>query len=162
MKQHLWYLAIGALSFLAVTILERLATGLEGYVLRTEIYSIHGFSHVLFGIGLASIILFLRPKASARLVILGVLLAGIAWELHEGFWLRGEPIDSGRCGAGDPFCFSVSMFHKKKGQGGAARSPKNPERFDECECVCFGSCNIASLMTRRIEVQLGRPRKRVL
>jgi hypothetical protein len=27
-------------------------------------------------------------------VILGVLLAGIAWELHEGFWLRGEPIDS--------------------------------------------------------------------
>ena len=94
MKQHLWYLAIGALSFLAVTILERLATGLEGYVLRTEIYSIHGFSHILFGIGLASTILFLRPKASARLVTLGVLLAGIAWELHEGFWLRGEPIDS--------------------------------------------------------------------
>jgi len=31
---------------------------------------------------------------SARVVILGVLLAGIAWELHEGYWLRGEPIDS--------------------------------------------------------------------
>ena len=27
-------------------------------------------------------------------MILGVLLAGIAWELHEGYWLRGEPIDS--------------------------------------------------------------------
>jgi hypothetical protein len=27
-------------------------------------------------------------------VILGVLLAGIAWELHEGAWLTGEPIDS--------------------------------------------------------------------
>jgi len=93
-KQHLWYLAIGALSFLAVTILERLAAGLEGYLLRTEIYSIHGFSHVFFGIGLASIILFLRPRSSARVVILGVLLAGIAWELHEGSWLRGEPIDS--------------------------------------------------------------------
>jgi hypothetical protein len=93
-KQDLWYLAIGALSFLAVTILERLAAGLLGHILRTEIYSIHGFSHVFFGIGLASIILFLRPRASARVVILGVLLAGIAWELHEGYWLRGEPIDS--------------------------------------------------------------------
>jgi len=38
-----------------VTILERLAAGLEGVLLRTEIYSIHGFSHVFFGIGLASI-----------------------------------------------------------------------------------------------------------
>jgi hypothetical protein len=27
-------------------------------------------------------------------VILAVLVAGIAWELHEGYWLRGEPIDS--------------------------------------------------------------------
>ena len=27
-------------------------------------------------------------------MILGVLLAGIAWELHEGYWLMGEPIDS--------------------------------------------------------------------
>lgn len=78
----------------SVTILERLAAGLEGVLLRAEIYSIHGFSHVFFGIGLASIILFLRPRASVRLVILGVLLAGIAWELHEGAWLRGEPIDS--------------------------------------------------------------------
>ena len=94
MKQHLWYLAIGALSFLAVTILERLAAGLEGDLLRTEIYSIHGFSHVFFGIGLASIILFLRPRVSARVVILGVLLAGMAWELYEGYWLGGEPLDS--------------------------------------------------------------------
>jgi len=77
-----------------VTILERLAAGLEGVLLRTEIYSIHGFSHVFFGIGLASAILFLRPRSSARVVILGVLLAGIAWELHEGYWLRGEPLDS--------------------------------------------------------------------
>jgi hypothetical protein len=73
---------------------ERLAAGLEGVLLRTEIYSIHGFSHVFFGIGLASIILFFRPRSSARVVILGVLLAGIAWELHEGLWLSGEPLDS--------------------------------------------------------------------
>lgn len=94
MKQVLRYLAIGALSFLATTILERLAAGLEGALLRTEIYSIHGFSHVFFGIGLASIILLLRPRSSVRVVILGVLLAGIVWELHEGLWLRGEPLDS--------------------------------------------------------------------
>jgi hypothetical protein len=93
-KQHLRYLAIGALSYVAVTILERLAAGLDGHILRTEVYSIHGFSHVLFGIGLASIILFLRPRSSVRLVILGVLLAGIAWELYEGLWLSGEPLDS--------------------------------------------------------------------
>ena len=77
-----------------VIVLEGLAVGLEGHLLRTEIYGIHGFSHVFFGIGLASIILFLRPKSSAKGVILGVLLAGIVWELHEGYWLRGEPIDS--------------------------------------------------------------------
>jgi hypothetical protein len=93
-KQDLRYLAIGALSYLGVTILERLAAGLEGVLLRTEIYSIHGFSHAFFGIGLASIILFFRPRSSARVVILGVLLAGIAWELHEGIWLSGEPLDS--------------------------------------------------------------------
>jgi hypothetical protein len=92
-KQNLRYLAIGALSYLAVTILGRLAGELEGHILRTEVYSINGFSHVLFGIGLASAILFLRPRSSARVVILGVLLAGIAWELHEGLWLRGEPLD---------------------------------------------------------------------
>jgi len=115
-KQHLWYLAIGALSFLAVTILERLAAGLLGHMLRTEIYSIHGFSHVFFGIGLASIILFLRPRSSAKVVILGVLLAGIAWELHEGYWLTGEPLDSGRCDAGNPFRFNVPMLHQKGGQ----------------------------------------------
>jgi len=93
-EQVLRYLAIGALSCLVVTILERLAAGLEGVLLRTEIYSIHGFSHVFFGIGLASIILFFRPRSSARVVILGVLLAGIAWELQEGFRSRGEMIDS--------------------------------------------------------------------
>ena len=27
-------------------------------------------------------------------MILAVLLAGIAWELHEAYWLRGELIDS--------------------------------------------------------------------
>ena len=94
MKQHLWYLAIGALSYVTVTILERLAAGLEGVLLRTEIYSIHGFSHIFFGIGMASAVLFLRPRSSARLVILVVLVAGILWELHEGYWLSGEPLDS--------------------------------------------------------------------
>jgi hypothetical protein len=93
-KQALKLLIIGAISFLAITFLERLAAGLKGVLLRTEIYSIHGFSHIFFGIGLASIILFLRPRSTARFVILVVLLAGIAWELHEGAWLRGEPIDS--------------------------------------------------------------------
>jgi len=93
-KQAPKLLIIGAISFLAITFLERLAAGLLGYILRTEIYSIHGFSHIFFGIGLASIILFLRPKSTARFVILVVLLAGIAWELHEGYWLRGEPLDS--------------------------------------------------------------------
>jgi hypothetical protein len=93
-KQVPWYLAVGVLSFLAVIIMERLAAGLGGQMLSTEIYSIHGFSHVFFGIGLASAVLFLRPRSSAKLVILGVLLAGIAWELHEGLWLRGEPLDS--------------------------------------------------------------------
>ena len=67
---------------------------LQGHILRTEIYSIHGFSHVFFEIGLASAVLFLRPKSSARLVMLTVLIAGIVWELYEGFWLRGEPLDS--------------------------------------------------------------------
>jgi hypothetical protein len=88
------YFAGGILSYLAVTILERLAASLEGHMLRTEIYSIHGFSHVFFGIGLASAVLFLRPRSSARLVILLVLVAGIAWELYEGLWLHGEPLDS--------------------------------------------------------------------
>ena len=94
MKFPLRYLATGILSYLAVRILEELATGLQGQIRRTEIYSIHGFSHVFFGIGLASAVLFLRPKASARLVMLAVLIAAVVWELHEGFWLRGEPFDS--------------------------------------------------------------------
>lgn len=88
------YLAIGLLSFLAVMILEILARGLEGQMLRTEIYSINGFAHVFFGIGLASAILLIRPRSSARLVILAVLVAGTAWELHEGLWVAGEPLDS--------------------------------------------------------------------
>ena len=94
MKPRLLYLATGLLSYLAVTILERLAAGLQGYMRRTEIYSIHGFSHVFFGVVLASAVLFLRPRPSARLVVLAVLVAGIAWELHEGLWLSGEPLDS--------------------------------------------------------------------
>jgi hypothetical protein len=93
-KQTLRYLAIGALSFLVVSTLEMLGVGLEGQLLRTEIYSLHGFSHIFFGIGLASLILFLRPRSTARIVILAVLAAGVAWELHEGAWLRGEQIDS--------------------------------------------------------------------
>jgi hypothetical protein len=93
-KQTLRYLAIGALSFLVVSTLEILSRGLEGHLLRTEIYSLHGFSHIFFGIGLASLILFLRPRSTARIVILAVLVVGVAWELHEGYWLRGEPIDS--------------------------------------------------------------------
>ena len=94
MRRRLAYLSIGLLSYVAVTILERLAAGLEGQMLRTEIYSIHGFSHIFFGVGLASAVLFLRPKSSGRLVMLVVLLVGIAWELHEGLWLTGEPLDS--------------------------------------------------------------------
>jgi hypothetical protein len=93
--RRLEYLAIGVISFLVVTVLERLSEGrLERYLLRTEIYSIHGFSHIFFGIGLASAVLFLRPRSSAKVVILVVLLVGIAWELHEGLWLAGEPLDS--------------------------------------------------------------------
>jgi glucose dehydrogenase len=88
------YFATGVLSYLAVNILERLATAYEGQMLRTEIYSIHGFSHVFFGIGLASAVLFWRPKSSARLVMLVVLIGGIVWELYEGLWLSGEPLDS--------------------------------------------------------------------
>ena len=29
-----------------------------------------------------------------RVVVLIVLLTAIAWELYEGSWLRGEPMDS--------------------------------------------------------------------
>ena len=94
MERRLRYLAIGLLSYVAVTILERLATGLGGQMLRTEIYSIHGFSHIFFGVGLASAVLFLRPKSSGRLVMLVILIGGIVWELHEGLWLTGEPLDS--------------------------------------------------------------------
>jgi hypothetical protein len=126
-EQVLRYLTIGALSCLVVTILERLAAELEGVLLRTEIYSIHGFSHVFFGIGLASAILFFRPRATARVVILGVLFAGIAWELYEGLWLRGEPLDSvedvmlGILSASACLCFI-----RRKDREGAARSPKEP------------------------------------
>jgi hypothetical protein len=38
--------------------------------------------------------MFLRPRSSTRHVILAVLLARIAWELYEGLWLSGEPLDS--------------------------------------------------------------------
>jgi len=94
MKQALKYIAIAAFSFVVVTFLESLSTAMQGRLQLTEIYGVHSFSHVFFGVGLASIILFLRPKSTARVVILGVLFAGIVWELHEGFWLKGEPIDS--------------------------------------------------------------------
>ena len=125
MKQTLTYLATGALSFLAVTILERLAAGLQGHILRTEIYSIHGFSHVFFGIGLASAILFFRPRSSARVVILGVLLAGIAWELHEGLWLSGEPLDSVEDVMLSILSASTFLcFIRRRDREGAARSPK--------------------------------------
>jgi hypothetical protein len=124
-KQTLGYLAIGALSYLAVTILVRLADVLEGHILTTEIYSINGFSHVFFGIGLASAILFLRPRSTARVVILGVLLAGIAWELHEGLWLRGEPLDSVEDVMLSILSASAFLFFmRRKDKDGAARSPK--------------------------------------
>lgn len=93
-QRRLAYLATGLLSYVAVTILERLAAGLGGQILRTEIYSIHGFSHVFFGVGVASAVLFLRPRSSVRLVILVVLFAAIVWELYEGYWLSGEALDS--------------------------------------------------------------------
>jgi hypothetical protein len=93
-KLPIRYLATGLLSYLVVNILERVAGELEGHIRRTEIYSIHGFSHVFFGVGLVSAVLFLKPRSSARLVILVVLVAGIAWELYEGLWLSGEPLDS--------------------------------------------------------------------
>jgi len=93
-KQALKYFMIGAISFVVVEFLERLATRLGGYMQKTEIYSLHGFSHVFFGIGLTSIILLFKPKISTRLLILIVLLVGVAWELHEGYWLSGEPLDS--------------------------------------------------------------------
>ena len=94
MKLPLRYLATGILSYLAVTILEELAAGLQDQIRRTEIYSIHGFSHVFFGIGLASAVLFFRPKSSARFLMLVVLVGAMVWEFHEGLWLRGEPLDS--------------------------------------------------------------------
>ena len=94
MKLVFEYLAIGAPSFLAVIILEAVAVGLGGHLLRTGMYSIHDFCHFFFGVGLASIILFVKPRSSVRAVVLIVLVAGIAWELREGFWLAEEPIDS--------------------------------------------------------------------
>jgi hypothetical protein len=93
-KFPLRYLATGMLSYAVVRILEELAMELEGQIRRTEIYSIHGFSHVFFGLGLASAVLFLRPKSNWRLVMLVVLVGGIVWELHEGLWMSGEPLDS--------------------------------------------------------------------
>ena len=96
MKLSIGYLATGLLSFLVVNILERAARKLVGHIRRTEIYSINGFSHIFFGIGLASAsaVLFFRPRSSTRLVIFAVLVAGIVWELYEGLWLAGEPLDS--------------------------------------------------------------------
>jgi hypothetical protein len=124
-KQALEYLAVGALSFLLVTVLERFAAGLEWHLMRTELYSIYGFSHIFFGIGLSSAILFFRPKLPARVVILVVLIVGIAWELHEGYWLRGEPIDSledvtlAILSASTFLCFTRS----KDGKRNSTRSP---------------------------------------
>jgi len=77
-KQALRYLAIGALSFLVLIMLERLAVGFGGHLPRTEIYSIHGFSHTFFGIGLASLILFVRPRSTVSVVIFAGLVVGVA------------------------------------------------------------------------------------
>jgi glucose dehydrogenase len=93
-KFPLRYLATGLLSFVAVRVLESLATELDGRMLKTEIYSIHGFSHVFFGVGLVSAVLFLRPRSSARLVMLVVFVAAVVWEVYEGLWLAGEPLDT--------------------------------------------------------------------
>ena len=84
MKQALRYLAIGALSFLVLIILERLAVGFESHLPRTEIYSIHGFSHMFFGMGVTSLILLLRPRSTVRVAIFAVLVVGVAWQLYEG------------------------------------------------------------------------------
>jgi hypothetical protein len=43
---------------------------LTSYLLMTEIHSTDGLSHIFFGIGLASVILLLRPRATAKVVIL--------------------------------------------------------------------------------------------
>jgi hypothetical protein len=94
LRQTLGYAAMAAASFLEVAFLETVAKTLGGEILRTELYSLHGFSHIFFGIGLASTVLLLRPKSTAKIVILLVLLVGVLWELHEGLWLKGEPLDS--------------------------------------------------------------------
>ena len=117
MKLSLRYFAIGVLSYLAVTALWRAAGALGGHILRTEIYSINGFSHVFFGIGLASAVLFLRPRSSVRLVILAVLIAGVAWELHEGLWLAGEPLDSVEDVILEILSASTFLCLTRKGQG---------------------------------------------
>jgi hypothetical protein len=93
-KFSLRHPAIGILSYLAVRALEELATVLQGHILKTEVYSIHGFSHVFFGFGLVSAVLFWRPKSSARAVMFVVLIGAIVWEFYEGLWLAGEPFDS--------------------------------------------------------------------
>jgi hypothetical protein len=58
------YLAIGALSYSVVTILQRLADVLEGHM---------------------------QSRSTAKGVILRVLLAGIAWKPHEGLQLSENP-----------------------------------------------------------------------
>jgi glucose dehydrogenase len=93
-KFPLRYLATGLLSFVAVETLERIAVELKGQILKTEIYSIHGLSHVFFGIGSVSAVLFWRPKSNARVVMLAVLVAALVWEIYEGLWMMGEPLDS--------------------------------------------------------------------
>jgi hypothetical protein len=94
MKFSRRYLAFGLLSFVAVRVLEWIAALLQGQILKTEIYSIHGFSHVFFGVGLVSAVLFWRPKSSTRFVMLVVMVAAVVWELYEGLWFTGEPLDT--------------------------------------------------------------------
>jgi hypothetical protein len=60
-------------------------------------------------------------------VILAVLLVGIAWELYEGLWLRGEPIDSLEDVTLSVLSASAFLcFIRRKDREGAAGFPKEP------------------------------------
>ena len=58
-----------------------------------------------------------ETEMNPRLVLLVVLLAGVAWELREGAWFEGEPLDSIEDDSGNPLRVNVSMLHKKREQG---------------------------------------------
>jgi endoglycosylceramidase len=53
---------------------------------------------------------------------------------------------------------ALRAFRRREPSTGKMRPAflKNPERFDEWECVCVGSCNITPLMMRTTKPELGR------